>query len=137
MVSRDMAAGAEPWESHFPVRTPLERDLSRISAIIANEGLASLHWISGTLTQEIGLALRASQPGGSDVDPAVRILVRPGEYKLVESLTTRFECDVRRLRTTGTDSFVIVNEDLEPLVLGLGDAVRYSGVRTLGGVGVG
>lgn len=107
-----MAAGPEPWESHFLVQTPLERDLSRISAIIANEGLASLHWISGTLTQEIGLALRASQPGGSYVDRAVRILVRPGEYHLVEPLTARFECDVRGLRTAGTDSFVIVNQSV-------------------------
>ena len=93
----------------------LSRQLSRINAYIKDDGLNSLLWVSGIHTSEIAASILETIAGKieatqRDADNKSCIVVKPGEFQLVEPFSSRYGCSLRRMQEFHNDSFVIVNE---------------------------
>lgn len=93
----------------------LNRQLSRITAYIKDEGLNSLQWVSGIHTTEIVASLLEALAGNveasqANTDDSSCIVVKPGEIQLIEPFSSRYGCSLRHMQEFYDDSFVIVNE---------------------------
>lgn len=91
----------------------LERFISRLCDRIRDEGLNSLHWVTGIHTAEIRSGLLEVMSQEMQAEPIGEenfcIVVKPGEDHLIEPFKTRFGGAVRGMQEFYADSFVIVN----------------------------
>lgn len=118
--------------THFESNNPslLRRQISRINGYIKDEGLNSLLWVSGIHTSEIASSILEAVAGKLEVlqhntDNSSCIVVKPGEFQLVEPFSSQYSCSLRRMQEFHDDSFVIVNEaivlDMTPVASDDGD----------------
>ena len=91
----------------------LNRQLSRINAHIKDEGLNNLLWVSGIHTSEIASSILETVTGKPEAlqhntESNSCIVVKPGEFQLVERFSSQYGCSLRRMQEFHDDSFLIV-----------------------------
>ena len=89
----------------------LDRFIFRLCDRIRDEGLKSLHWVTGIHPSAIPSGLLEGMPQDFQAieEENFCIVVKPGEDHLVEPFKAYFSGSVRGMQEFYTDSFVIVN----------------------------